>query len=290
MTLLTTSAANAFAFPIGELPADLRFEPALGGRSLASGFHPRTDLEVAPLAGDGDETGTNVEHGEAPPLIVVGVGHERPLVTTGARACLLEALPGERLDLLRRRARCGRAASPGARSPTPPVGGPPRPPRHLARSRGQPEPGGRPRRVAPAAPRAHAPRRGRSRAEAPEPPSEHRPGCAPSPPGREWSRARASSPDPEAVRAPGSRSTGRCAPHARSRALGASPRDRAAILPRRAAPPSRVSGGSAAPGHRSPPGRGRVPLRAHWASCPPPARGPSSPARAARTRAALRGR
>ena len=100
MTLLTTSVVIAFAFPIGELPADLRFEPALGGRSLASGFHPRTDLEVAPLAGNGDETRTNVEHGEAPPLIVVGVGNESPVVTTRARVCLLETLLGERLDLL----------------------------------------------------------------------------------------------------------------------------------------------------------------------------------------------
>ena len=70
--LLTTAAANVFAFSIGELPANLRFEPALGRRTLEPSLDARTDLEYPWLAGDGDEVRTNVEDGEALALRVVG--------------------------------------------------------------------------------------------------------------------------------------------------------------------------------------------------------------------------
>ena len=91
--LLTTAAVLAFAFPIGELPAKLRLDSGLAGCPLEASLHARTDLEVAPLVGDGCETGTKLEDREPLTLRVVGVGHEHPLVTTDARACLLEAFP-----------------------------------------------------------------------------------------------------------------------------------------------------------------------------------------------------
>ena len=93
--LLATAAVLAFAFPIGELPAELRLASGLAGCPLEASLHTRTDLEVASLVGDGCETGTKLEDREALTLRVVGVGHQRPLVTTGARAWLLEAFPGE---------------------------------------------------------------------------------------------------------------------------------------------------------------------------------------------------
>jgi hypothetical protein len=99
MRLLPASAEIAFPFPIAGLPRHLRLAPALGRRPLETRSDPRSDLEIASLAGDGDDSPANVEDEEASPLLVMHRRDEPPVVMASVGVGVLDRPSGERLRL-----------------------------------------------------------------------------------------------------------------------------------------------------------------------------------------------
>ena len=99
---LAAPTAIAFLFPIEDLPGHPRTLSALGRRAFEARCDARADLEIASLAGDGDESPANVENEEAPSLLVVRRCDELPGMVSRVGVGVLDLSSRESLRLRER--------------------------------------------------------------------------------------------------------------------------------------------------------------------------------------------